>query len=80
MLTLLGGQVELLWDEVLPAGVRELPQDLARVDRVLLGDSTTRWSTASRAPNRSSASRRSWFEPCAVACLFRANDVQKRVV
>ena len=35
MLTLLGGQVESLWDEVLPAGVRELPEDLARLDRVL---------------------------------------------
>ena len=35
MLTLLAGQVESLWDEVLPAGARELPEDLARLDRVL---------------------------------------------
>jgi transposase, IS5 family len=35
MLTLVGGQVESLWDEVLPIEVRELPDDLARLDRVL---------------------------------------------
>ena len=35
MLTLCGGQVESLWDEVLPIEVRELPDDLARLDRVL---------------------------------------------
>ena len=35
MLTLVGGQVECLWDEVLPVEVRELPEDLARLDRVL---------------------------------------------
>jgi transposase, IS5 family len=35
MLTLCGGQVECLWDEVLPVEVRELPDDLARLDRVL---------------------------------------------
>jgi hypothetical protein len=35
MLTLVGEQVECLWDEVLPAQVRELPDDLARLDRVL---------------------------------------------
>jgi transposase, IS5 family len=35
MLTLVGGQVECLWDEVLPVEVRELPDDLARLDRVL---------------------------------------------
>src|SRR5579862_1144576 len=35
MLTLRGGQVESLWDEVLPIEVRELPDDLARLDRVL---------------------------------------------
>jgi hypothetical protein len=31
----LGGQVESLWDEVLPVGVRELPADLAALDMVL---------------------------------------------
>ena len=35
MLTLLAGQVDSLWDEVLPAGARELPEDLAGLDRVL---------------------------------------------
>lgn len=35
MLTLCGGQVECLWDEVLPIQARELPEDLARLDRVL---------------------------------------------
>jgi IS5 family transposase len=35
MLTLQGGQVESLWDEVLPVEVRELPEDLDRLDRVL---------------------------------------------
>lgn len=35
MLRLLAGQVESLWDEVLPVSVRELPEDLARLDRVL---------------------------------------------
>jgi transposase, IS5 family len=37
MLRLSGGQVESLWDEVLPGEVRELPEDLAALD-VLLGD------------------------------------------
>jgi IS5 family transposase len=35
MLTLIGEQVECLWDEVLPVEVKELPEDLARLDRVL---------------------------------------------
>jgi transposase, IS5 family len=35
MLTLVGEQVESLWDEVLPAEIRRLPEDLARLDRVL---------------------------------------------
>jgi IS5 family transposase len=35
MLTLVGEQVECLWDEVLPVEVKELPEDLARLDRVL---------------------------------------------
>jgi IS5 family transposase len=35
MLTLSAGQVESLWDAVLPVGVRELPEDLARLDGVL---------------------------------------------
>ena len=35
MLRLQGGQVECLWDEVLPAKLRELPEDLARIDALL---------------------------------------------
>jgi IS5 family transposase len=35
MLTLCAPQMESLWDEVLPVEVRELPEDLARLDRVL---------------------------------------------
>src|SRR4051812_39326767 len=35
MLTLVGEQVECLWDEVLPVEIRELPRDLAGLDRVL---------------------------------------------
>jgi len=37
MLRLSDGQVESLWDEVLPGEVKELPQDLAALD-VLLAD------------------------------------------
>jgi IS5 family transposase len=37
MLTLFAGQAESLWDEALPVGVRQLPEDLAALDR-LLGD------------------------------------------
>ena len=37
MLRLLGGQVESLFDELLPVEVRQLPEDLAALDR-LLGD------------------------------------------
>jgi IS5 family transposase len=35
MLRLRGGQVESLWDEVLPEKLRELPDDLARIDALL---------------------------------------------
>ena len=35
MLRLQGPQAECLWDEVLPAEVRELPEDLARIDELL---------------------------------------------
>jgi transposase, IS5 family len=37
MLTLFAEQAESLWDEALPIEVRELPEDLAALDR-LLGD------------------------------------------
>ena len=35
MLTLWAGQPECLWDETLPIEVRELPEDLAALDRLL---------------------------------------------
>jgi transposase, IS5 family len=35
VLTLVAGQAESLWDEALPAEVRELPPDLAALDRLL---------------------------------------------
>jgi IS5 family transposase len=35
MLRLQGGQVESLWDELLPERLRELPDDLAQIDRLL---------------------------------------------
>jgi transposase, IS5 family len=35
VLTLGASQVETLWDEILPVGVRELPEDLARLDELL---------------------------------------------
>jgi transposase, IS5 family len=35
VLRLVAGQAETLWDEVLPAEVRELPADLARLDALL---------------------------------------------
>ncbi len=59
MLTLLGGQVESLWDEVLLAGVRELPEDLARLDRVLADPLLLRpiadaWEAGSRGRGRPS--------------------------
>ncbi len=41
MLRLVGGQVESLWDEVLPVEARELPEDLEALD-VLLSPSPIR--------------------------------------
>jgi hypothetical protein len=35
MLRLQAGQVESLWDEVLPEEARRLPEDLARIDELL---------------------------------------------
>jgi IS5 family transposase len=57
MLRLVGGQVESLFDEVLPAVVRELPPDLARLD-VLLADESllapiaAAWQQAARERGR----------------------------
>jgi transposase, IS5 family len=61
MLTLCGGQVECLWDEVLPIQARELPDDLARLDRVLLDAALLRpveqaWECSARGRGRPSIS------------------------
>ena len=42
MLRLSGGQVESLWDELLPEALRRLPEDLAVIDG-LLRDDPWRW-------------------------------------
>ena len=47
MLTLLAGQPECLWDEALPIEVRELPEDLAELDRVL-ADPELMWPLVER--------------------------------
>ena len=52
MLRLAGGQVESLWDEVLPGEVRELPEDLAALDFLmsdagLLEPISSAWSRGS---------------------------------
>jgi IS5 family transposase len=47
MLTLLAPQPECLWDESLPVEVRELPEDLAGLDR-LLGDPELLWPLVER--------------------------------
>jgi transposase, IS5 family len=47
VLTLLAGQPECLWDEVLPVEVKELPEDLAALD-VLLSDHELLWPIAER--------------------------------
>jgi transposase, IS5 family len=59
MLTLQGEQVESLWDEVLPIEARELPDDLARLDRVLsdpalLGPVAAAWEGSARERGRPS--------------------------
>ena len=47
MLTLLAGQPECLWDDVLPVEVKELPADLAALD-VLLSDHELLWPLVER--------------------------------
>jgi len=57
VLRLVGEQVESLFDEALPIGVRELPEDLARLD-VLLSDAALlepiaeRWEASARGQGR----------------------------
>lgn len=65
MLTLRSGQVECLWDEVLPIGARELPEDLARLDRVLcdpvlLEPISGAWEQSARERGRPSISMESF--------------------
>ena len=55
----MGEQVESLWDEVLPAEIRALPDDLARLDRVLtdsrlLVPIADAWDTSARERGRPS--------------------------
>jgi IS5 family transposase len=57
MLRLAGGQVESLFDGLLPVGVRELPADLAALDRLLaeprlLGPIEQAWERAARGHGR----------------------------
>lgn len=58
MLRLQGGQVESLWDEVLPEKLRELPDDLAQIDALLrdealLAPIEAHWEREARARGRS---------------------------
>ncbi len=60
MLRLSAGQVESLWDEVLPVEVRELPEDLARIDLLLsdpalLAPIAAHWQAEAEASGRSAA-------------------------
>src|SRR5579862_3920721 len=47
MLTLLAGQPDCLWDDALPVEVKELPEDLAALDR-LLSDHELLWPLVER--------------------------------
>src|SRR5438128_9756074 len=58
MLRLQGGQVESLWDEVLPEKLRELPDDLAQMDgllrdEALLAPIEAQWDREAEARGRS---------------------------
>src|SRR5229473_4408263 len=58
MLRLQGGQVESLWDEVLPEKLRELPEDLAQIDALvrdeaLLAPIEAHWDREAQARGRS---------------------------
>jgi len=65
MLRLQGGQVESLWDELLPERLRELPEDLARMDALLRDEALLapigeHWEREARAVRRpGTAGRRS---------------------
>jgi hypothetical protein len=58
MLRLQGGQMETLWDEVLPEKLRELPDDLAQIDELLrdetlLGPIEAHWQREAQARGHS---------------------------
>jgi len=58
MLRLQGGQVECLWDELLPERLRELPEDLAQIDALLrdealLAPIVAHWEREAQARGRS---------------------------
>lgn len=58
MLRLRGGQVETLWDEVLPEKLRQLPDDLAQIDELLrdealLAPIEAHWDEEAQARGRS---------------------------
>jgi IS5 family transposase len=60
VLRLAAGQVESLWDEVLPVEVRELPEDLKRIDALLsdpglLAPISAHWQAEAEASGRSAA-------------------------
>ncbi|HET7378821.1 MAG TPA: transposase [Gaiellales bacterium] len=65
MLRLSGGQVESLWDDVLPDGVRELPEDLAALDLLLsdpelLAAISEGWQQQARAHGRPTISMQTY--------------------
>jgi transposase, IS5 family len=66
MLRLSAGQVESLWDEVLPGEVRELPEDLAALDALLSDDAllapiATGWREQARAHGRPTISMQTYL-------------------
>ena len=66
MLRLAGGQAESLFDQLLPVEVRELPQDLAVLDRLLADPGLLRRSggRGSRPPAIMAARRSRWPASC----------------
>jgi transposase, IS5 family len=66
MLRLSSGQVESLWDEVLPDGVRELPEDLAALDALLsdaglLAPISASWQQQARSHGRPTISMQTYL-------------------
>lgn len=66
MLRLWAGQVESLWDEVLPDAVRELPEDLRALDLLLtdpglLAPILSSWKQQARAHGRPTISMQTYL-------------------